>query len=93
MALLMFYGTECVHCHKMMPLLDKLEKEEGVKVEKIETWHNAANKKRLDEVDQECGGVPFFYNEETKATMCGSGPYEKLKEWASKGKAEIKKAA
>ena len=24
--LLMFYGTECVHCHEMFPDIDKLEK-------------------------------------------------------------------
>jgi len=23
----MFYGKECPHCHKMMPLVEKLEKE------------------------------------------------------------------
>ena len=67
----------------MMPLVDKLEKEEGVKVEKIETWHDSANKKKLDDIDQgKCGGVPFFWNEETKKFICGSTEYEKLKAWA-----------
>lgn len=82
----MFYGTECTHCHEMMPLIEKLEKEEGVKVEQIETWHNSANKKKLESSPgyKECGGVPFFLNEETKATICGSVPYGKLKEWAGK---------
>jgi thiol-disulfide isomerase/thioredoxin len=86
MALLMFYGTECTHCHEMMPLVDKLEKEEGVKVEKVETWHDSANKKKLESTPgfEDCGGVPFFYNEKTKESMCGSGPYEKLKKWAGK---------
>jgi len=85
MGLLMFYGAECVHCHEMMPLVKKLEKEEGVKVEQIETWHNSVNKKRLEDLDKgKCGGVPFFYNEETKGTLCGSTTYEKLKEWALK---------
>jgi len=86
MGLLMFYGEECTHCHEMMPLVEKLEKEKKVKVEKIETWHNAENKKKLESTPgyDDCGGVPFFFNEETKANMCGSGTYEKLKEWAGK---------
>jgi thiol-disulfide isomerase/thioredoxin len=83
MSLLMFYGEECKHCHEMIPLLDKLEKEEKIKVEKIETWHNSANKKRLDSFDNgQCGGVPFFYNEKTKKIICGAVPYGKLKDWA-----------
>ena len=32
--LLFFYGTECPHCIRMDKLLDKLKKEEGIKVEK-----------------------------------------------------------
>ena len=84
MGLLMFYGEECKHCHEMFPLIDKLEKEKGVKVERIETWHSSGNKKKLDKLDNgQCGGVPFFYNEETKATMCGAGKYDKLVKWAT----------
>lgn len=81
----MFYGEECKHCHEMMPLIDKLEGEEGVKVKKVETWHNSANNEKFKKLDGgKCGGVPFFYNEETKATMCGSGSYAQLKKWAGK---------
>jgi thiol-disulfide isomerase/thioredoxin len=86
MGLLMFYGTECTHCHEMIPLIEKLEKEEKIKVKQIETWHNAVNKKKLQEADKggKCGGVPFFLNEETGKTICGSVPYDKLKKWAGK---------
>lgn len=81
----MFYGTECVHCHEMMPLVKKLEQETGVKVEMIETWHSAVNKKKLDSIDKgKCGGVPYFYNEDSKAWICGSADYAKLKKWAGK---------
>lgn len=41
--LLMFTGTECTHCHEMLPLVEQLEKELGVKVEKLEVWHNSSN--------------------------------------------------
>lgn len=81
--LLEFYGTECIHCREMDPLMKKLEKEHGLKIEKLETWHNSENKKLLDSLDKgKCGGVPFFYNKKTKKTICGSTSYEELVKWA-----------
>ena len=81
---MMFHGTECKHCIEMEPLVKKLEKELNVKVDKIETWHNAANDKKLKDLDKgKCGGVPFFYNKKTKATICGSTSYANLKKWAT----------
>ncbi|MES2023497.1 MAG: hypothetical protein V4439_02330 [Patescibacteria group bacterium] len=82
--LLEFYGTECPHCVRMHELVERLEKEEGIKVESLETWHNAENEKRLNEIDKDmCGGVPFFYNTETKKFICGEADYETLKAWAT----------
>jgi len=67
----------------MRPLIEKLEKEHGVKFEKYEVWHNDENMKKMDEYDRGlCGGVPFFYNTETKAFICGEAPYNKLEELA-----------
>ena len=81
--LIMFYGTECAHCHEAMPLVEKVEKELKVKVEKLETWHNSKNKVLLQKLDNgKCGGVPFFYNEKTKKWLCGVDSYEELKKWA-----------
>ena len=81
--LLEFYGTECVHCHEMDPLIKKLEKELSVKFKKLEVWHNAANAKILQQLDTiGCGGVPFFFNETTKKALCGAVGYETLKKWA-----------
>ena len=78
-----FYGTECSHCKDMDPLVAKLEKELGVKVEKVEVWHNSKNAALLKSVDTiNCGGVPFFFNKKTKKGICGSVTYEKLKAWA-----------
>lgn len=83
MALIMFTGTECDHCHEMHPLLDQLEQEEGLKVERVEVWHNEENMKKLMEIDDgKCGGIPFFFNEETGKWICGNCDYEKLKQWA-----------
>lgn len=83
--LLFFYGTECPHCIRMEKLLDKLIKEEGITVRKIEIWHNEENNKLLEGLDCEaepCGGVPFFLNQKTSKTICGEVKYNELKEWA-----------
>lgn len=78
-----FYGKECPHCLNMMPLVDRLEKEASVKVERYEVWHDEANAKKMEEYDNgQCGGVPFFVNTGTNAIICGEAPYEELKKWA-----------
>lgn len=83
-----FYGQECVHCMRMAPLVEKLEKEQGVKVERYETWHNLDNAKKMVEQDKDgaCGGVPFFINTETGKTICGEADYDELKNWAGASK-------
>ena len=81
--LLEFYGTECPHCITMHERVEQLEKEEGIKVEAIECWHNEENAKRLEALDKDmCGGVPFFYNTQTKKFICGDASYDILKAWA-----------
>lgn len=80
-----FYGTECVHCHEMDPIVEKVEKELGVKFKKIEVWHNAANAKMMeDEYDKgRCGGVPFYFNKKTGKFICGAVDYETFKKFAA----------
>ena len=81
--LLDFYGTECPHCIEMDPLIERLEKEEGIKITRLEVWHNSKNdelRRKMDKIDW--GGVPFFFNEKTGKALCGSNSYEKLKKWA-----------
>ena len=81
--LLEFYGTECGHCLTMSPLVARLEKEFGISVTKYETWHNEANEAKRMQFDRgRCGGVPFFMNTETDATICGVASYDELKLWA-----------
>jgi hypothetical protein len=81
--LLEFYGTECPMCTEMHHLVLRLEKEERIKVEALEVWHNKENEKRLLELDKDlCGGVPFFYNLKTKKFICGGVSYQGLKNWA-----------
>jgi hypothetical protein len=63
--------------------VEKLEKEEGIKVEMVEVWNNKKNEKRLLLLDKDmCGGVPFFYNMKTKQWICGEESYDTLKKWA-----------
>jgi hypothetical protein len=67
----------------MHELVEKLEKEKGVKVEQFETWHDETNARKLEDVDRGfCGGVPFFYNTESKKWICGEDSYEALVKWA-----------
>lgn len=86
--LIEFYGTECVHCKDMIPIMEKLEKEEGIKIEKMEVWHSSENARLMEDYDTDkdgnviCGGVPFFVNEKTGKKICGNTSYEKLKQWA-----------
>lgn len=81
--LIMFTGTECTHCHEITPLVEKLEKETGVIVDRLEVWHNAENAKLLKQYDQDfCGGIPFFYNTKSNKWICGGCEYEELKAWA-----------
>lgn len=72
---------------RMFPLVEKLEKETGLKVEQYETWHDEGNAKKMEEYDKgACGGVPFFINTETGKTICGESTYEELKAWAGSAK-------
>ena len=81
--LLEFYGTECPHCERMHKFVIRLEKEEGIKFESIEVWHNQENEKKLIDLDKNrCGGVPFYYNTKTKEFICGEVGYEEFKNWA-----------
>ena len=89
--LILFHARECPHCRKMMPFVDKLEKEEGIALEKLEVWHDEKNADLMRSykpiLAPKCGGqlrTPTFFNTETNDVMCGEVPYEILKEWAKK---------
>lgn len=78
-----FYGKGCSHCIKMMPLVERLDKEAGVKVEEYEVWHNEENTNKMEEYDKgRCGGVLFFVNTDTDSIICGVASYQELRNWA-----------
>jgi thiol-disulfide isomerase/thioredoxin len=87
---IMFHGMECPHCKRMMPLVDRLEKETGVQVERLEVWHNEKNADLMRSykaaIAPHCGGqlrTPTFFEPGTGAVLCGEVEYDKLKAWAS----------
>ena len=81
--LIEFYGIECQHCIQMQPLIERLEEETGLKIKRIEVWHNETNAKLMEQFDKGfCSGVPFFFNKKTGKWICGSASYENLKRWA-----------
>ena len=89
--LLMFHGRECPHCKKMMPLVERLEKEANIQFEKYEVWHDEKNADLMRSykpvIGPKCGGqlrVPTFFNPETSDVICGEVDFEKLKEWAAR---------
>ncbi len=84
--LLEFYGAECGPCMEMKPLVERLEKEEKIKITRLEVWHNRENLEIMGKCDKGyCGGVPFFFNKKTGKWICGSTNYENLKKWALGG--------
>jgi thiol-disulfide isomerase/thioredoxin len=89
--LLMFYGRECPHCKKMLPLMDRLEQETPVRFERYEVWHDEKNADLMrgfrEAIAPKCGQqlrVPTFFNADTQDAMCGEVEYDQLKDWALK---------
>ncbi len=84
MALVEYFGDTCPHCIAIKPLVQEVEKELGVTVEKLEVWNDEENLKKLEAADGgRCGGVPFFHNTETNDFICGSANKERLMAWAT----------
>jgi thiol-disulfide isomerase/thioredoxin len=87
--LLLFFANECPHCRRMLPLVDRLEKEAGVALERLEVWHDEKNADLMRSyksvIGPKCGGqlrTPTFLNSETNDILCGEVDYEVLKAWA-----------
>ena len=85
---IMFYGKECPHCKVMMPLVDRLVKDEKVKIKKLEVWHSEENATAMRSygpvIKTACGGffgTPTFIKGER--ALCGECSYEELKKWAT----------
>jgi len=55
-----FYGTECVHCKDMEPIIEKLRKDHKLKITRLEVWHNSGNAALLKKYDKGDDGNEFF---------------------------------
>jgi len=82
--LLMFYEEKCDPCVVMEPIVVKLERELGAKIDRLEVWYNQSNRQLLDKYAG-FATVPFFYNEKTDQKISGETDYETLKSWARLG--------
>lgn len=81
--LLSFYGRECPHCIAMEPIIEKVKKDTGADIERLEVWYDEKNAATMAEYDKNlCGGVPFFFNTDSKKWICGEATYDELKAWA-----------
>jgi len=87
-----FYGTECPHCIKMIPIVSQVESETGIKFEKLEVWHNYSNQQIMQihatEIQRDCGvmGVPAFVSIKNKKAVCGEMNKEELKKFVLENK-------
>jgi thiol-disulfide isomerase/thioredoxin len=93
MGIIMYHGAECPHCHRMMPIVAKVEKETGFKFDKKEVWHDEKNademRKHKKLIAPACGGdlgTPAFYSTKTHKVICGEMEYEPFLEWVKKNK-------
>lgn len=80
--LLMFYEDNCEPCVVVEPFVTRLEKEHGVKINRLEVMNNQKNRQLLEK-HAGLSMVPFFYNEITGQKISGETDYETLKKWAS----------
>lgn len=89
MSLYEYFGDTCPHCIEMRPMVEKLEHELGVSVEKREVWNNDENAKILEGIDNGlCGGVPFFYDDVRKTFICGATDEATMRAWMKGEKAD-----
>jgi len=74
-----FYGETCPHCITMRPIVEGVEKDLGIEIQKLEVWNNEDNQKKMSEygeiIEAACGGfaaVPSFVNTKTNQALCGA---------------------
>ncbi|MFH1183195.1 MAG: hypothetical protein V1690_02955 [Candidatus Moraniibacteriota bacterium] len=67
--IVLFYGLECPHCQDLEKFVEENKIAEKVQFDRLEVFHNRANRKILAGKARECGienkkdtGVPFLYD-------------------------------
>lgn len=79
-----FYGEGCTFTKRVQPAISCLELKLGKEIKKLEIYNNTENRKKYIQAEgpQNCGGVPYFYNETTGSSVCGACSCAVLLEWA-----------
>jgi len=76
-----FYTQDCEICKEIEPELDIVEKDLGIEFLRIDVEEGEDERTIFDELAlDECGGVPFIYNQENKKFICGFATANKIKE-------------
>ena len=80
-----YYGGRCPYTAKVAPQVACLELHLGQRLSRFETWESEANHRQWVAVggQENCGGVPFFFNRETGESICGATSCDLLKNWAA----------
>ncbi len=80
-----YFGGRCPYTAKVAPQVACLELHLGQRLSRFETWDDADNHAQWVGVggQDNCGGVPFFYNRETGESICGATSCDLLKKWAA----------
>lgn len=80
--LLSFESDEYDHCKQMHPVLERLERDLGTVVRRV----NVARRREFMAVleamgHNDCGTLPFYFNRRTGQAICGATTYSNLKRW------------
>ena len=86
--IIFFHGEDCPHCARMRPIVDKIEKEIGCKVIRLEVWYNDKNAEKMRkyaDIISEAGngdlGVPAFVDVKNNEALVGEQTEKDLKKW------------
>jgi hypothetical protein len=81
--LLYFRGETDKYSEMMEPLNRELARE-GFNMKRFEVWYNTRNTELMQHLDLgRCGGVPYYYNKNTKRFICGATDINNLRNWAA----------
>jgi len=87
--IIFFHGADCPHCKHMMPIVENIEKEIKMKIEKREVWYdddNADMMRKYEDIIRKGSpdgdmGVPAFVDIKNKEALIGEQTKEDLKAW------------
>ncbi|MFH1779566.1 MAG: hypothetical protein ABH803_00275 [Candidatus Micrarchaeota archaeon] len=87
--LIHFFGREHPSTPEATVLVNQLERDQGVSIERLEVWHNHQNFKLFKKILKKGAPnssemqVPLFYNKKTGKTITGVKDYQSLVAWAN----------